>query len=125
MKLATVIDPKFKEIIKKLMEQPLPIKASYKLAGIVKKVDEENARFEEVRQASLKNFGTKDEAGNLQIDENNNVKFTQENLIEFSKQLAELGQEDVEFQSIKISDLGDKVELTPSEMLIIADLFVD
>lgn len=125
MKLATVIDPKFKEIIKKLMEQPLPIKASYKLAGIVKKVDEENARFEEVRQASLKNFGTKDESGNLQIDENNNVKFTQENLIEFSKQLAELGQEDVEFQSIKISDLGDKVELTPSEMLIIADLFVD
>ena len=125
MKLATVIDPKFKEIIKKLMEQPLPIKASYKLAGIVKKVDEENARFEEVRQASLKNFGTKNEAGNLQIDENNNVKFTQENLIEFSKQLAELGQEDVEFQSIKISDLGDKVELTPSEMLIIADLFVD
>lgn len=125
MKLATVIDPKFKEIIKKLMEQPLPIKASYKLAGIVKRVDEENARFEEARQASLKSFGTKDESGNLQVDDNNNVKFTQENLIEFSKQLAELGREEIEIQSIKISDLGDKVELTPSEMLIIADLFVD
>lgn len=124
MKLASLTNPFFQSALSKLIAQPLPLRAAFKLKGTATKVKEEFAKFEECRTAALNKYGTKDEAGKLVL-KNDNVEFTAENLALFSKEFNELGTTELEVPSIKLSELGEKLELSADELLILGDIVVD
>ena len=65
----------------------------------------------------IKKYGEKDENGELVTDDNGNCKILNEGLDEFSKELNELIETEVEINANKISieSLDDK-EFTPTEM---------
>lgn len=124
MKLARVSNQMFQIALQKLISQPLPLRAAFKLRGVAAKVKEEYAKFEEVRRAALEKYGTKDEEGKLVL-ENNNVKLSPENLEAFAKELSDLGLTDIEVSSLKLSELGDKAELSADEVELLSDIVVD
>jgi hypothetical protein len=120
MKVAQLINENFLGSLEKLRVQKLPLKASYQIAGISKKVREEFGRFEEARKNALEQLAEKDEAGNP-IVENGSFKLDKEGLKELSRQLKEVVELEIDVQKIKLSDLGDlsKVELSAQDVEIL------
>lgn len=122
MKLAVIVNEDFRKALMKLSKQSIPLKTSFKLKGVVKKVDEEFQKYEECRQSALNKFGKKDEEGKLVLDDKSNATFDQEGLHSFIKELQDLTQVDIEVNKIKVSDLGDKVEMSTEELFILEQL---
>lgn len=116
MKLARVADPRFHSALDKLAGQNIPVKVAFRLKGAVKIVREEFAKYEEVRNSALKKYGKKDEAGNLILGEHQSVEFEGENLQNFVKEIGELANEEVNIPTIKLSELGDDVNITMQDV---------
>ena len=119
MKLALLVNKEFREAAARLAQQTIPLATSFKLKGMLKRIDEEFTKYEECRGEALKRFGKRDDKGDLIQDESGNVHFTREGLLEFSAELQELAQSDVEIGTVKISELGSKVELSPNELSLL------
>lgn len=124
MKLARITNPLFQQALNKLAMQPLPLRVAFRLKGITAKVKEEFLKFEEARRAGLQKFGKKGEDGQLLL-ENDNVQFDQEGLEGFVKELGDLQAVEVEVGQIKLSELGDNVEMSVEELMHLEDLIVD
>ena len=105
MKLARLVDPKFQTSLSKLLKQDVPLTVAFRLKGIVKTVQEEMTKYEEVRKEALQKYGNKDESGNLLTDEQGNVKFEQENMLKFAAEINELVNMEVNIPVIKVSEL--------------------
>lgn len=125
MKLARLTDARFHQALRKLSAQPLPLRVAFKLKGIAAKVDVELKKFEECRQAALEKFGKRDAEGKILTKEDGSVEFEGEQLAAFAAELNDLGQLDVDIGSIKMEELGDKVELTVVELSVLDDLVVE
>lgn len=125
MKLARLTNPLFQAALTKLIAQPIPLRAAFKLKGIAAKVREEFAKFEECRKAALDKYGSKDEEGKLLLINGENVQFTAENLQLFAKEFEELSETELEIPSLKISELGEKVELSAEEVAVLVDVLAD
>lgn len=115
MILARIVDNRFHEALNKLALAPLPLKTAFKLKGISKVVREEYAKYEEVRQAALKNHGEKNEDGSLKLDETGNVKFSQDGMIAFAKDMGELTALEINLPGVKVSELGN-INLTLADL---------
>lgn len=122
MKLGRIIDPKFKETLKKLADQDLPIKASFILKGVVLSSDSESKKFEEVRIEAVKKLGDKKEDGSLAVDEKGIVNINAENMKEYTGQLSALLETDIEVKGLTLNDLGEKVSLNVQDLLILDDI---
>lgn len=124
MKLARIANPMFQMALNKLISQPLPLRAAFKLKGIAAKVRDEFAKFEEARKSGLEKYGTKDEEGNLLLKDDN-AQLTPENMEAFGKELSELADTDVEIPTIRVSELGDKVEFSADELSLLDEIVID
>lgn len=125
MKLARIADDRFHLAVAKLSTEPLPLRTAFKLKGISKAVREEYSKYEEVRQGSLKKYGLKNEDGSLKTDERQNVLFDAEGMKAFTTELAELTSIDIQLPTVKISELGDKVNLTLAEVELLDGVIVE
>lgn len=126
MKLSRIANPLFQQTLNRLASQPLPLKVAFKLKGITAKVKEEFTKFEELRKQSLTTHGKKGEDGKLLLQEkSDNVQFDDEGLKAFMKDMDELGDTEVEVATLKLSELGDKVELSADELLSADDILVE
>lgn len=125
MKLGTLIDNRFHEALNKLSQQSLPLKTVFKLKGISKAVRDEYAKYEEVRQEALKKHGLKNEDGSLKLNENNQVQFDSEGMKAFALEIQELAAIDVTLPSVKLSELGDSVNLTLTEVNLLDGVIVE
>lgn len=119
--LATVIGSM--EAIKKLLDNPIKGKTAYKIAKLVKKMEEEYALFNESRLKLLNKYAVKDEGGQPVV-ENGNYKVLPESIANFNQEIAELLDAEVSFdlEPISLEEIGD-IEFTPAEMLMI-DSFI-
>lgn len=124
MKLARLANPLFHQALNKLVAQPLPLRAAFKLKGITSRVNEEFRKYEELRHTALEKYGTKGEDGKLVLVDNN-AQFTPENLDLFAKDLNDLGGTDVEVGFIKLDELGDKAELSADDCMVLDGLVVE
>ena len=70
----------------------------------------------------IKQYGEKDETGELKSDENGNVRIPPEVLTDFNKELQELLATEIEINAnkIRIDDISD-VEFTAAEMAQLDD----
>jgi len=124
MKLARITDKRFRDVLKKLSEQKLPLKAAFKLKGIAKKVNDEFTKYDELRLESVKKFAEKDDAGNLILDDKGNAKFSNDGMLDFVKQLDELLSIDIEILPLSIDELGSELNITADELMILEDVIV-
>jgi uncharacterized cupredoxin-like copper-binding protein len=73
----------------------------------------------------IKKYGEKDENGELVTDENNNCKINNEFINDFSNELNELIESEIEINAnkIKIEDI-ENIDFTPAEMTQL-EVFID
>lgn len=89
------------ENIRALQEISFPVKVSYKIKRLVDKLKPILETYNEKRTELVKKYGEENEDKSFSVKE--------ENLKEFYKELSELSsnEEEVEFEKIKVSELGD------------------
>jgi hypothetical protein len=125
MKLAKLTDARFHAALQKLNAQSLPLRVAFKLKSIQLRIDEELKKFEECRQSALNKFGKKDAEGKLILQEDNSVEFEPGQLQAFAHELNDLGQIDIDLPTVKLDDLGDKLELSINELVLLDGIIVE
>lgn len=97
-----------------LLNQPLPIKLSYKLGKLVKIVDEEIQEIENRRIELVKKYGVEDK-------EKGTIKVSDENQDHFMKEYSELLDLDVnlDFEQVDINQLPDDIKISPQQLIFL------
>ena len=105
------------EALQKLAGTELKAKLAWQVGRILKAAEAEIQSFNETRMNLIKKYGEKDEKGELVTDDKGNCKIVESGINDFSNELNDLINSEVEISGnkIKIDDL-DKVDFTPAEM---------
>lgn len=116
-----VLDEKFKSALEKLAKSSMPIKAAISLARNIKVINDGIDKYQNVRISLIKELGSKDEEGKYITNPDGTVKFSNENLTQFTMRLTEILSDSVEVDAVNAESLGDMV-MTPEEASLILPL---
>lgn len=107
-----------------LINKELPIKISYKLSKLIKVLASEYELFKQNRDATINKYAEKDEDGNVRQLEDNKINILTPNL--YQKEITELCEIgfNVDFEKIKIDDLGD-INISVQDLLHLDKFIVD
>ena len=94
-----------REPLAKLMEVKLPVKASYQVAKLANKFNEQLKVIDEVRNGLIRNYGEKDDKGQTKVSQDN------PNYQKFIDEFTELLDQEVEIVIEKVR-LPEKVAAT-------------
>lgn len=127
VKLAQLINPDFQQALGLLAQKEIPLRTSFKLKGVIKRLGDEVKTYNEVRTDLLNKFGEKEEDGTtLKVNkETNNVEFTGDNLKLFGSAMNELLQMEVDIGSVKLEELGDKMSLSTNHASLLDGVLVE
>ena len=105
------------EALQKLSQTEMKAKLAWQVTRLLKAADAEIQQFNETRMNLIKKYGEKDENGEIVVDEKNNCKIAEDKVSDFTKELTDLAESEVEINAnmIKIDDL-DALEFKPAEM---------
>ncbi len=110
-----------KEPLDKLLQVKLPVKVSYQIARLAKKIGEEYQPIETVRIGLVKKYGVPDDKGNISV-----VNAKPEELEKFIKEYNELMETETEVVVDKITIPAgqcEKLEIEPA-LLLPLDRFI-
>ncbi|CEQ08613.1 Uncharacterised protein [[Clostridium] sordellii] len=107
-------------MISNIANKELPVKVSYALSKNISKIENELKIYNTERQKLLDKYCIKDENGKLKIDENNNLKISDEFTEVWEKEFQELQNIEVEIDihRFKLDELAD-YKITPVELMAI------
>ena len=125
MRIGRLIDPRFQNIVRKLQTADVPLKGAYKLKNIVNTMFNELDKYEELRKSALDKYGKRNEAGEVEKDENNNVIFADEQRAAFMAEITDLLNIDVAIPKMSVNDLGEDVLISVDDLFFIEELFQD
>jgi len=112
------------ETFNKIMQQSFKGSLAFKIARLARELDTEMKTFNEERQKIIQKYGKKDENGELIVDDNGNVNFDKNSLIEINQEFNSLLETELEINADKLPmDSIDEFEITPQEMLNIEIFF--
>ena len=113
------------EALQKLADKQLKAKLAWQVARLLKMIDAELQSFNDTRMNLVKKYGEKDETGSLITDDKGNCKILPDLVNEFSKELKELVDTEIELNSnkLKIEDL-ENLDFSPAEMNTL-EAFID
>ena len=119
MKLINNIIVNSIEALKNLSGKELDVKTSFKIAKNIKVIDEISNIFVDEKRKLVSKYGTKDEEGNLKVDDHGVAEIDKDNLEEWNRSYADLLEieNDIGIEKIKLSDLDIKV--SPQELLAV------
>lgn len=124
MKLSTIINSNFTNAMSKIIRNDLPIKTAFKLKKIVSKLNEETARYNEVRQEYIKRYAELDSSGEV-ISENGIAVFKdEESKNKFYSDLQDLLNMNIEVDKLSINELGN-ISVSAADLLALEDLLAD
>ena len=105
------------ETLQKLSQKELKAKLALQISRILKEGEREIQNFNEVRTNLINKYGEKDSEGQLVTDENDNCKIPNDQVDNFSKELNELVNMDIEINAnkVKLDDL-ENIDFTPADM---------
>ena len=113
------------ETLQKLAQKDFKAKLAWSIARLLKSAEAEIQSFNDTRMNLIRKYGQKDENDELITDENGNCKIEQESINEFTNELNELVNTEVEINANKIDiNLLEDIDFTPSDMAIL-EPFVD
>ncbi|USV40962.1 hypothetical protein [Xanthomonas phage BUDD] len=119
MKFAAFQNPAVFELLNRLFVAQVPVKVAYKLSKIQKAVTVESERYQELRMKIVTKHGSKDEAGELIVDEAGNAKLEDGVIEALVEEMRELHDIEVALDNkIKLDDL-EKVELSATDLSIL------
>jgi hypothetical protein len=123
MKLSALASQDFRNAITSLMQQPLPIKTTFKLKKYAKALEAELAVFEETRTEIVKEYGEKDENGQPVVTDGF-VKLDETKSEEWQKKLGDLLtlESAIESPAIKLSELGDDLKISAHALFCLGDI---
>lgn len=105
------------ETLQKLAQKDFKAKLAWSIARLLKSAEAEIQGFNDTRMNLIKKYGEKDENGELVTDDKGNCKIGNDVLAEFSVELNELINEEVEINANKIKmELLEDLDFTPSDM---------
>ena len=107
-----------KEPLQKLIQERLPVKASYGLAKLAAKLETQLGVIEKVRQGLIQTYGEKDPDNPMQIK----VDPQSENFPKFAAEIGELMSQETEMV-LEVVTLPDTLEVEPA-VLMALDKFV-
>ena len=108
------------ETLQKFSQQDFKAKLAWSIARLLKAAEAEIQSFNETRMNLIRKYGEKDENGELVTDEKGNCKIVPESITEFSNELNELIETEVEINANKINiNLLEDIDFTPSDMAIL------
>jgi len=106
-------------IIKKLIEQKMPIKMAYKLSKMAKALNSEYEEIEKQRTSLIQKLGEQTgDTGQFQVKEENAQAFIKE-FGEFLNGEAV----NLDFEKVSLKDLPDDIKMSPQELIAIEFLF--
>ena len=113
------------ETLQKLAQKDFKAKLAWTISKLLKQAETEIQSFNETRMTLVKKYGEKDENDELITDDKGNCKIVQECIDDFSNELDELLNTEVEINANKIQmSLLEDIEFTPADMAVL-EPFVD
>lgn len=105
------------ETLQKLAQKDFKAKLAWEIARLLKAAEGEIQQFNETRMNLIKKYGEKDENDELVTDEKGNCRIQNEVLNQFTVELNELVDSEVEINANKISlKLLEEIDFTPADM---------
>lgn len=105
--------------LSKLANAPLPIKFSFRISKVLKRVQEELSVFESKRLGLVEKYAKRNAKGEVNKRE---MKVDEKNMAAFQEEFNELAalETDIDFEPFKLSQL-ESVELAPADVGMIMD----
>ena len=108
------------ETLQKLSKQDFKAKLAWQISKLLKAAEAEIQSFNDTRMSLITKYGEKDESGQLITTEEGNCKILPESIDEFSNELMELMNTEVEINANKIDfDQLEDVDFTPGEITVL------
>lgn len=113
------------QIFQDLSTKCFPARTAFLISRILKQVTDEYNLFQDTRTNLIKQYGDRDENGEIIIDENKNVHLSENNLDKFNQEIRDLLDTPItmELDKIPLSAL-EAVDFTPSQMFLLTN-FID
>lgn len=122
MTLAKISAPPFLKCMESFLQLKIPVKAAFKIKTLANKFNEELKKFQELRIQILERHCDRDDENKPIIDANSNYKFsTPKQVQDVTKEVNDLLSIEVEFEPIKVDDLGD-ISLSGDELLSLGEV---
>ena len=108
------------DTLQKLSQQDFKAKLAWQIARLLKAAEAEIQSFNETRMNLIRKYGEKDETGELITDDKGNCKINEDSVKDFSSQLSDLLDTQVEINAnkIKVEQLED-IDFTPAQITIL------
>lgn len=110
------------EVLSKLINMNLNIKASYMIARNISIIEKEVSIYNSAREKLINKYGIKDEDGKLKLNENNTIQLKQDCLEEWNRDIKELLDLDVDvnIEELDREDLFKcNCDISPRELILI------
>ena len=105
------------ETLKKLSQKDFKAKLAWSISRLLKAAEQEIQEFNDTRMNLINKYGEKGDDGQLVTDDKGNCRIVPENIQEFSNELNELINTEVEINANPIDiELLEDLEFTPTEM---------
>ena len=113
------------ETLQKLAKKDFKAKLAWTIAKLLKLVENEIQGFNDTRMNLINKYGVKDAEGQLITDDKGNCKIEADSLEQFTNELNELLDTEVELNINKIDmNLLEDIDFTPADMVAL-EPFVD
>lgn len=108
------------ETLQRLSQKDFKAKPAWLIARLLKAAEKEIQEFNEARMNLIKKYGEKDENDELITDDKGNCKIPEAVLDNFTSELNELIDTEIEINANKIDiDLVEDTDFTPADMAIL------
>lgn len=112
------------EAFSNMMTQSVKGSVAFKIARLARELNKESETFNVERQKMLETYCVKKDSGELDADENGNVKILPDKIGEFNQEFQALLDTEVEINADKLSlDTLDEFDLTPQQMIFLEKFF--
>lgn len=113
------------DVLQKLAQKDFKAKLAWSIARLLRTAEEEIKNFNETRMNLITKYGEKDDNGELITDVNGNCKIVPDSIVNFSNELEDLLQTEVEINANKIDiEQLENLDFTPSEISVL-EPFID
>lgn len=113
------------DVLQKLAQKDFKAKLAWSIARLLRTAEEEIKNFNETRMNLITKYGEKDDNGELITDVNGNCKIVPDRIANFSNELEDLLQTEVEINANKIDiEQLENLDFTPSEISVL-EPFID
>lgn len=114
-----------KPVLQKLANTSMPAREAFSILKMLKLIDKEYESIEVVQRKMLDTYGAKNEDGTFTTDEKGNYIIKKEGIEDYIAEMQAFLGEKIELNCSKINfSMLEKIDLTPTQMILIED-FID